>query len=340
MNPKVSIIIPVYGVEKYIERCITSVLNQTYRNLEVILVDDCTPDNSIKIARNTIEGNERSCDLIIRILHHDINKGQSAARNTAIKEATGDYLFFLDSDDEITENCIEELVKPLNTQKYDIICGGCKVIEENNCKLCKSAGEIHDRDNMIRYFAEGKFGAMPWNKLVNTTFLRSNNLVFCEGVLHEDLLWNFQLACLAKNLYCVNNYTYNYYIYPNSSSRSKEKQKKRVDSLEIVFRKIYQYQQSICSFDYLTDTAIRFFIPLFEETVRAMPDFSLKQYYKKLRHVDCRDRRQKMMVYDTFARKLRYFDYFLPIPLGFAYRYLCWTLVKIKAGRKDIPFVY
>lgn len=335
MNPKVSIIIPVYGVEKYIERCINSVLNQTYRNLEVILVDDCTPDNSIKIARNTIEGNERSCDLIIRILHHDINKGQSAARNTAIKEATGDYLFFLDSDDEITENCIEELVKPLNTQKYDIVCGYFK-----GSSLPDTDYYLQDKKDILTSFIKGELTSMTCNKLCNTNFLKKNNLLFKEDILHEDALWNFKLSFLASSIYFVKKYTYYYLIRQDSSSRANDKTQKRINSLFIIFQEMYLFQCSNSRFGFLEDSAIRMFMPLYEETMRLQKPFSLWAYYSKLRATDCRTLKQKKMVYDTFARKPRYFDYFLPIPLGFAYRYLCWTLVKLKAGRKDIPFVY
>ena len=97
---KVSIIIPIYKVESYIERCITSVLRQTYRNLEVILVDDCTPDSSMEIAKAVINENQ-NCGMNFVFLKHDHNFGLSAARNTGINAATGDYLFFLDSDDEL-----------------------------------------------------------------------------------------------------------------------------------------------------------------------------------------------------------------------------------------------
>ena len=108
---RVSIIIPVYNVEPYIERCIESVLCQTYRELEVILVDDSSPDCSMDLARKCIDNSNRN-KLDIIHLRHDHNLGLSAARNTGIEAATGDYLFFLDSDDWITDNCISLLVQP------------------------------------------------------------------------------------------------------------------------------------------------------------------------------------------------------------------------------------
>ena len=97
---KVSIIIPVYNVSLYIERCIKSVMSQTYQDIECILVNDATPDDSIAIAERLIA--DYNGTIQFRILNHEHNKGQSTARNTGIDASTGDYLYFLDSDDEIT----------------------------------------------------------------------------------------------------------------------------------------------------------------------------------------------------------------------------------------------
>ena len=97
---KVSIIIPVYNVAKYIERCLLSVLNQTWPDLEVILVNDCTPDNSMEIVRRVVASHPRGA--VVRCLEHEENRGLSAARNTGISASVGDYLYFLDSDDYIS----------------------------------------------------------------------------------------------------------------------------------------------------------------------------------------------------------------------------------------------
>ena len=105
---KVSIIIPVYNVSPYIERCIKSVMNQTYQDIECILVNDASPDDSIDIAKLLIENYDGPIQF--QILSHGHNRGLSAARNTGIDASTGDYLYFLDSDDEITPDCIKLLM--------------------------------------------------------------------------------------------------------------------------------------------------------------------------------------------------------------------------------------
>ena len=105
---KVSIIVPVYNVEDYIERCMLSIIDQTYPNIECIIVDDCTPDNSITIIQSLLQ--QYNGTISFKILKHTTNKGLSESRNTGTEKATGDYIYYLDSDDELTPNCIEHLV--------------------------------------------------------------------------------------------------------------------------------------------------------------------------------------------------------------------------------------
>ena len=105
---KVSIIVPVYNVSNYIVKCLDSIIAQTFHSIECILVDDCGHDDSIEKAQRYI--NQYSGHISFMIIHHNKNKGLSGARNTGINISTGDYLFFLDSDDAITPNCIETLM--------------------------------------------------------------------------------------------------------------------------------------------------------------------------------------------------------------------------------------
>ena len=122
MLPKVSIVIPVYNVEPYIEECLQSVMRQTYLGMmECILVDDCGTDNSMGIAEQLIEAYNGPIDF--KVLHHEHNRGVSAARNTGIDAACGEYIFFLDSDDWISDDCIERLTQPLEFEKYDFVVG-------------------------------------------------------------------------------------------------------------------------------------------------------------------------------------------------------------------------
>ena len=113
---KISIIIPIYNVAPYVERCLYSALNQSYEDIELVLVDDCGTDNSMNIVSEVVEkyvGNKK-----ISLFKHEHNLGLSAARNTGIKNATGDYLLFLDSDDEIPLNAVELLLEATNEIRF------------------------------------------------------------------------------------------------------------------------------------------------------------------------------------------------------------------------------
>lgn len=208
--PKISIIVPVYNVAEYIERCWESIKNQTYRNIEVLFVDDCGTDDSISILERLIAGYG---DFGCTILRHERNRGLSAARNTGLAAATGDYIYFLDSDDDIVPECIESLVAPLSDGAKDIVIGDYRVVGDGGyLPLLLDEGLLGSNQEIISAYAAGKWYVMAWNKLCRKQFLVENNLYFKEGLIHEDVLWNFQVACKAQSMYVVKKPLYNYYV--------------------------------------------------------------------------------------------------------------------------------
>lgn len=221
MQPSVSIIIPVYNVEDYIEDCLKSVISQTYQGkIECIIVDDCTPDNSCKKIEeilSTYTGN-----IEFKVIHHEVNKGLSAARNTGIKQATGEWLYFLDSDDELYDYTIEHLTEliPYN-EVASIIMGGYSIINTNNTGIFKEdklyqTVTLDNNESIINSLIEGKWNVMAWNKLVNHSFITNNNLYFEEGIIHEDELWTFIFLPFIKKLIISTKITYIYKIRKNS----------------------------------------------------------------------------------------------------------------------------
>ncbi len=206
---RVSVIIPVYNVAPYIVRCLESVRNQTYKDLEVFLVDDCGTDNSMQLAREYLASHTFP---EYRLLAHTVNRGPSAAKNTALDVATGEYVFFLDSDDEITPDCIEKLVKPLDNRFYEVVMGNYKEVHADHglCGVLVQEGEISEP--LKTYMEDDCWPVTPWNKLCHREFLLKNRLYFKEGMFHEDVVWNFQLACKVKHLYFLSDCTYIYYV--------------------------------------------------------------------------------------------------------------------------------
>ena len=217
----VSIIIPVYNVSPYIERCLQSVVNQTYTDLECILVDDCGSDYSIDLAQAFID--RYKGDITFTILHHTKNKGQSAARNTALRHAKGEYVYFLDSDDTITSNCIESLIaKALEHPDVDFVQGNILDEKENISRYgwyTQLPEYCNNHDKLEKYILFTVVTS-AWNKLLKTSFLIEHQLFFPEGIIHEDMYWSYFLTKNTKAVSFVNNGTYIYFINPNSTITS------------------------------------------------------------------------------------------------------------------------
>lgn len=242
---KVSIIIPIFKVEQYIERCVCSVLNQTYRELEVILIDDCSPDHSLDIAKQVVEKSEKSRDLNFVYLKHEKNRGLSAARNTGIKAATGDYFYLLDSDDEITTICIERLVSL--AQKYnnvDIVQGNTWCNKDSYKWLDYSSRNFPEftshKEWIRKQFVniDDKYKecvpVIACNRLFRREWFVNNNLWFKEGIIHEDEHWRVMFWKYIDSIAFTKVFTYNYYIREGSIvTKNKTKDKKLHSYLEI-----------------------------------------------------------------------------------------------------------
>ena len=226
---KVSIIIPVYNVALYIERCLKSVMNQTYcDDLECILVNDATPDDSIAIAKRLIA--DYNGPIQFRILSHEQNRGLSATRNTGIGAATGDYLYFFDSDDEITPDCIEKLAHPILKDPTIEMVEGCYTtitIDCNNvmseCPTARPQLEFNSKEAVRDfYFSKRYQNKLAWNKLVNRGFVLENQLYF-RNIIAEDDFWHFHYFKYLSHLYIISDITYKYYKRPNSITTTPNK---------------------------------------------------------------------------------------------------------------------
>ncbi|MBQ7631951.1 MAG: glycosyltransferase family 2 protein [Paludibacteraceae bacterium] len=231
--PKVSVIIPVYNVEEYIAECLQSVMQQTYSGeIECILVDDCGSDNSIAIAEQLIA--DYKGYISFHILHHEHNRGLSAARNTGTDSATGNYIYYLDSDDYIPDDCISTLTAPLKERDYDIVLGDLKMFGKprNIIFLPQEEGAIIGNEAIFgRFYAPRMIYVMACNKLVKLSWIREHNLTFLEGQLHEDELWTYKCCCAIQSLYVSRNITYYYRIHENSITAEYSHQlKRRLDS--------------------------------------------------------------------------------------------------------------
>lgn len=227
-NNKVSIIIPVYNVAEYIEKCLYSVIQQKTVDLECILIDDCGTDNSIEIAEKII--NQYKGPISFKLLHHDHNRGLSAARNTGINTATGDYVFFLDSDDEVSENAIEMLLSEAQEQPDVEIVVGNMYSEPHDdyyeLKLDNYPYRITSNHQIRKAFFcnQPLIPVMACNKLIRRDFILKNELFFKEGIIHEDELWIFYVINYINSVSLINKYTYLRYKRPHSITTTSSQQ--------------------------------------------------------------------------------------------------------------------
>ena len=224
----ISIVVPVYNVTPYIERCLSSVMRQTYEGaMECLVVDDCGTDDSIAIAERMIAA--YTGHIRFQILHHESNRGLSAARNTGTESALGEYIFYLDSDDELLPSCIEKLIAPIvNDQSIEVAQGNYKWIKIKGVIPRTSIRQSEGFDYMTHESVQkcSVKDTHAWNKLIRKDFLSKNQLQFKEGLLWEDLLWDFYLSKNLSHFYYVPDVTYLYYRNPLSITTSMKREEK------------------------------------------------------------------------------------------------------------------
>ena len=194
MNKKVSVIVPVYKSELFLEKCVQSILSQTYKNIELILVDDGSPDNSGKMCDNYAQKDERV------IVIHKENGGTCSARNAGLECVKGQYLMFVDGDDWLTSDCIEYLMKIMQENNADMSMTDC-VFTTRNMKQ-------NAADNVVRLTPEQaaceilyvKTPVGPWNKLYSTEIIRKNNLTFSVPWFGEGLWFSVMAAQYSNSI--------------------------------------------------------------------------------------------------------------------------------------------
>ncbi|MFY1045286.1 glycosyltransferase [Chryseobacterium sp. GP-SGM7] len=330
--PLISINIPVFKCEKYILRCLESVKNQTYKNLEIILVNDCTPDNSMALINDFVRDNS---DIQIDIIEHEKNSGLSVVRNTGIKYSTGEYIYFLDSDDEITKDCIQLLVSNALQTNSQITIAQNRWINtfDNTTKdfgfpTTADKKYYNDRLEIFSVYSNGGFPSSSWNKLVKRDFIIENEIYFVPGLFAQDELWFFHLLLKTDTLSIIDDITYLYYLHGESVIFNRTK-KNFENFLTILgfFSNAYDNEQN-CRLKKL----IKNKIILFKEMVLIMQWKSLKDkdYLKtnisrmqKLTHLKIKD------YFDSdFKIETKKKNFFQNIPANLAAKLFIWRFER------------
>jgi glycosyltransferase involved in cell wall biosynthesis len=249
----VSVVVPVYNVEPYIERCFKSIAKQTYKDVECIFVDDASPDSCYEILKRCIS--QYAGEIEFKICRHSINRGLSEARNTGTLSSSGEYVYYLDSDDEIYEDCLARLVDLV--KKYpgvDMVQGNTKTIPEPEPEydwrniLFKGYPEYVEGNSWIKKycFDEPRIPVNAWNKLVKKKFLLDNDLFFKKGIIHEDEHWMFFVSKEIKSIAFAVEYCYVHYVVPGSIMQSGSSYKS-VESMLVILEELLRFVDDVHS---------------------------------------------------------------------------------------------
>jgi glycoslytransferase len=253
---KLSVIIPIYNVEQYLRKCLDSVCNQTLEDIEIICINDCSPDNSLEILKEYQKNDNR-----IKIIDFKENRGVAAARNEAIKIAKGEYIGFVDGDDWVDLDFYEKLYKKAKEDNVDLVIGNL---------LKNNQGKNSFLHNMANRVKQNKiyFSGLFWLGIYSTKLIRENNLSFTEGLKYgEDRLFPILAAYYTKKVSVVDNVYYYYFTRDDSATvefyENNDKVKDFIESSKLILQYLNQLNYKEVDYkifikEYLFDIIITF----------------------------------------------------------------------------------
>ncbi len=240
-TPKISVIVPVYNVEKYVGKCIESLVNQTLKDIEIICVDDCSTDNSISIIQDYAKKDKR-----IKIIKHQKNSGLATSRNTGIQSSVAPYIMCCDSDDFYDKTMCEEMFNAIEKSGADIAMCGMNIIYEADESLKQSDDEYYRIKNKgtkpVSYSLIESCDVSSCNKIFKRSIINEHNLRYPDGLKYEDAYWFFVYMLWAYKATFVNKKLYNYIRHTGSimNQTFKKCDTSAIDHLKIAFE-IFDY---------------------------------------------------------------------------------------------------
>jgi glycosyltransferase involved in cell wall biosynthesis len=240
--PKVSVIIPVYGVEKYIERCAESLFSQTLEDIEFIFIDDCSPDRSMELLKSIIEKYQSRIQKMswrVRLESMPSNSGIAAVRRYGIEIATGDYIIHCDSDDWVDENAYEILYNKAIEEQADVVVGRGYVSDGRNHSFNPNVFFSEDKFVHIKLMLLGKASNSLCMKLIRHSIFKENPILFPIGNSYEDGTLSLQAIYYARKYILLNKPLYYYYKKnPNSITT-------RMTDFETVSNRLFESEKNI-----------------------------------------------------------------------------------------------
>lgn len=315
--PKVSVIVPVYNTEKYLKDCLNSLVNQTLKDIEIIIINDGSTDKSLELL------NDYASKYKNIIIINKKNEGQAIARNLGIKSANGEYIAFVDSDDYIELNMFEELYKD-SEKKYDIVmCNFYKTFE--NYEEKGMIETFADNDNVLpQEYAITSPG--PCNKIYKTSFLKNNNFKFPEGIIYEDYA---SIPILAKYKPLIKYVDIAYLHYRQSQISTMRNLKYKVKYEDIFLATNYLYDNLIdCDFNselefiiiyhFLYLGALNFYKYKKYDKINEISDFinlKFKNWYKN-KYINRLTFKEKVLSYLFYKKKYKLISFIQRLKSG------------------------
>lgn len=253
MKDLISVVVPIYKVEKYLKKCIDSILFQTYKNIEIILVEDGSPDNCGIICDEYAKKDKR-----VKVIHKQ-NGGLSDARNFGIDLAKGEYIIFVDSDDYIDRNMCRILLNYAKKYDADIVSCNFKEVYVNNLekinKQCinKKLEIVSNIETLYKYFLKNTTDmVVVWNKLYKKSiFFDKKNIRFPKGKLHEDMYTTYKLYYYASKIVFIDDILYYYFRHENSITGSISK-KNLLDEIDAIIEHYEFFKDKKIDLKYMT----------------------------------------------------------------------------------------
>lgn len=237
-NKKISIILPVYNGEDIIEKCIKSILNQTYENFELIIINDASSDNTTNIINEISKKDSR-----IKIIHNKKNSGVSKSRNLGIEEATGEYITFIDSDDFYEKNALEIMHKLITEHDVDALRFAYNICSNNTEKRLyseKYTNKLYNKNNISEFIKDilsNDLQGYLWLIILKSQYAKEVKFNESLGMM-EDTVWYIEILNKIDTIYFTNEVLYNYTNNIDSASHSLEKSKRNIENV-LLINKIY-----------------------------------------------------------------------------------------------------
>ena len=286
-EPLVSIVVPFYNVELYIEQCLTSLIEQTYKNIEILCIDDCGQDNSVEIVKKYAKEDSR-----VKLIRHKKNKGLGGARNTGLKKANGEYILFIDSDDWVETNCVYEVVSKMNSTRVNSVWFKADFwMDEQNCKkpmeFCSYYMNMKEGYLLLDGNNIASFPLMTCNKAYRTDFLKKNKLGWREKVIYEDVEFYWHMFTKSPIIYIIDKHLYYYRQRATSIMNAPAKGIEKAQTAFLVVSEVAEYLKKHSIFEKYKPAYMKYVenvFSLFKWNVGHMREYKLAQldFIKKI----------------------------------------------------------